>query len=300
MARTLLPTLLVATLWSWPSFALSNNSIEIDIISPAAGGHYRINPSRGLAVVVAVQNKRATDRYGWSFSYQIRSVTNSTADTAAWPGQSAYFVLGGIGGGFQGIEPNFTIQNDEHLYIGLTHDYLFDGKPYQPMLSGEYMLRWEVKTGPTCYFGENSTSLNAVGDYFGEGLVAFTVADDAPWPELQPTPCASVAGQVSFSATGAYISNWISPVGTYQPLPCGVTEKVTESPDPCRATVGPEQARSISSIMTWVEGPPRVTAPPVATGADNATKPSLGSYLQPGFGEWFMLWGLMQGLGIIL
>ena len=295
--RILFFTVLLAAVF-WPRHAQgstrSNNSIEVDIISPTAGGRYRVNQDRGIAVVIAVQNKRATERYGWHFDWEVRSVKSDPSGKYLYQ----YLDLGGIGEKDDGLYPTFDIQDDGNLYVGLTHSYLYaNGKPNKPMPPGEYIFSWKIKTGPTCY--SSSGSFSVVGDVFGSGTFNLSVADDAPWPDFAPmapattTRCASLAGQASFSGTGSYITNWTSPTTT--PLACGVTETVTETPDPCRATVGREQARSISSIMTWVDEVPVTQSSATQTGPESATtKPSSSSssQLRASIGALLMLLGL--------
>ncbi|KAK5659461.1 hypothetical protein OQA88_662 [Cercophora sp. LCS_1] len=263
---------LVTTLLLFLSFdqcnALSNTSYEIDIISPTAGGRYRVNLDRGIGVVVAVQNKHAAERFGWNFSWQVRSHANRTESE----GRSVYFSLGGFGSK-DTIDAHHVIQNDDDVYIGLTHDYLYTGSnlPDDAIPPGDYTFSWRVQTGPTCWDDERSRGYNAIGDTFGGGSFNFSVVDDAPWPNLKPSPCASAAGLVSFAPTAGEIVSWVVPTTT--PLACGTLQSVTETANPCRVTVGPEQAKRISSIMTWVERAPPVTR----TGTESSTSSPTGT-----------------------
>ncbi|KAK3315654.1 hypothetical protein B0H66DRAFT_347875 [Apodospora peruviana] len=305
-ARTLLSVFLAASLWPCLSLCqaanLSNTSYEVDIISPTPGGRYRVNVDRGIAVVVAVQNKLAAHRYGWRLEWQARSPEHDPTGNF-WK----FVSFGNIGSveGKLGIYARHDLQDSDDLYIGLTHQYLYSGTgdqsgavglPSKPMPSGEYIFSWHVSTGPTC---GNESGNSFLGTWVGEGNFTFTVADDAPWPDLKPTPCAAVAAQASFNATGSSLVSWVIPTST--PKACWATKTATESADPCRVTLSPEQARKVSSIMTWVEGAPVTTGDPSGSSSGSSATPAntMASYscrLFVKVGLVATMFGLTQGI----
>ena len=280
MARALLFALLAAPFRpGYCQAALSETSYEVDIISPSPGGRYRVNLDRGIAVVIAAQNKAAALRYGWRFHWEARSP--ETDDI----GISKFLSFGdiGFGDGSVGIYAKHDIQDRDDLYIGLTHQFLYSGTgdqsgalghPSQPMPPGEYVFTWHVSSGPTCWSNERGSGFDSAGGWVGKGNFTFTVADEAPWPDLKPSPCAAVAAQASFNATGSSIVSWVVPTTT--PLACYEPETVTGPANPCRVTVDPEQARKVSSLMTWVEGA-QVTREPSGSGTGSATTPTKAS-----------------------
>ena len=121
---------------------------------------------------------------------------NNKLEGEGYPGESEFFDLGGIGRGADNdpLYPRYEIQNGEHLFVGPTHSFLYGDKPDLPMPADDYVFSWAVRTGPTCYSEPNESGFSAIGDRFGSGAFNFSVAFDAPWPDLQPTTCASAAG----------------------------------------------------------------------------------------------------------
>ncbi|KAK3317579.1 hypothetical protein B0T19DRAFT_469306 [Cercophora scortea] len=220
----------------------SLDTVELDLISPVKGGHYRVNPDTGLGVVAAVHNKALADSHEWSFGWEIRS------------SEPKFFAMGTIGGRPEGPreydESDFsTIQNDT-IYIGVSHPYFFSGsnRPNNgPMPAGQYRFNWRFDIGPWCGpFRVTNGSPGTNGSQGWDTVFKISVADDAPWPAFTPTSCASVAGQVSFATSPAVVGRHVSPEESY-----ASTLSVTESANPCLATVGPAQAASISSVMKW-------------------------------------------------
>ncbi|KAK3689355.1 hypothetical protein B0T22DRAFT_461366 [Podospora appendiculata] len=238
-----------------------SNSVELDLISPVEGGHYRVNPNTGLGVVVAVHNKAVADSYEWTFEWEARS--------------SEFHSSGSIRGrpeGWRDYDESYfsTIQN-ETIYIGVSHPYFFSGsnRPNDgPMPDGEYRFSWHFDIGPWCGHlrvidtspGTNGsqgwdTWIYSMTHTISSGAFNISVADDAPWPAFTPTSCPSVAGQVSFATQRPVIERNVSP-----DTGCETTESVTELANPCLATVGLAQAASISSVMQWGIAAPTPTA----------------------------------------
>ncbi|KAK3376587.1 hypothetical protein B0T24DRAFT_222644 [Lasiosphaeria ovina] len=225
--------------------ARSVNSTEIDLISPVAGGRYRVNPDTGLAVVLAVQNRQAADYHNWTLSWSISSANR----TYTWWGSHAWGTFSDFGTP-QDLDTSFTIQDGDPV-IGVSRPWLPSAMPL-----GEFVFEWSFSIGPWCNITDKRQTYVA-GLGISTGTFNITVADDAQWPAFNPTSCASPLGQVSFSKTSAYTAGFLSPAT----LSCVITQSVTDTLDPCRATVGPAQAESISSIMSWSSLPGETPAP---------------------------------------
>jgi hypothetical protein len=156
---------------------------------------------------------------------------------------------------------SYDIHYDGDMFIGLTHEFLWSsetndktiGHTHDPMPPGGYVFSWSVVTGPICWNNASCRGHNGQPG-IGSGQFNFTVADDAPWPNLRDPPCASMAAKASFAPTSSSHVSWVVPTTT--PLACYEPQSVTEPASPCRATVSPEEAKRISSIMTWIEGAP--------------------------------------------
>ncbi|KAK0645459.1 hypothetical protein B0T16DRAFT_140130 [Cercophora newfieldiana] len=85
---------------------ISENATEIDIISPAANGRYRVNADRGLAVVIAVQNKAAgADPAQWSFDWEVKTKSSASSNF--------FSDSGSIGTPQFAVHPVFDIQTGE-------------------------------------------------------------------------------------------------------------------------------------------------------------------------------------------
>ncbi|KAK3369384.1 hypothetical protein B0T24DRAFT_596132 [Lasiosphaeria ovina] len=292
-ARWLLSALLVAALGPAPAWSAGNATMELDLISPVAGSRYRVNPDTGLAVIIAVQNKAVGDPHKWRFDWTVSSTTRTSS------GLLTFADTGSIGTPQSFYQPAVTVQ-DGDPFIGVSLTFVpSTGKPLKPMPPGDYVFAWTFSIGPWCEFEDRSRTYS-ISWPINNGSFQITVADDAPWPDLQPAnTCASVAGQVSFGPTTQYAAtNQATPTT----LACVETDAVTEKPDPCRATVGNAAAANISSIMTWSGGdsagsatapgttttPASTLAPPTggAAGAGVAvsTRPSSGARLPSSYG----------------
>jgi hypothetical protein len=249
-------------------------TVEVDIISPVAGGRYRVNPDRGLGVVITVQNKDVADTYGWKLAWKV----TSTAVNAI--GVLDFAAFGDIGAP-QSYEPSYVIDGGDP-YIALSHSFIYSGtgKTSQPMPPGDYRFSWNFTIGPWCESFDNTSEYDAQR-HVGDGSFSISVADDAPWPAFTHTDCASVAGQVSFASTAV----WSPPayINPTAPLLCVATASVTDPPNPCRVTVKAAQAASISSIMTW-SGSPRSSAAPALTvpepGPTDPARPSKAAHVR--------------------
>jgi len=241
-ARCVLSALFVATLLPTPTCSAPSDTMELDIITPVAGGLYRVNPGRLLAIVVAVQNKAIGDSHGWRFDWTVSSVSAV--------GKAIYADSGKISTPQGGLYTAVTIQ-DGDPFIGISNALRSDNGTTpvsKPMPPGDYHFEWVFSVGPWCEFVPDQSMTWALSWPVKNGSFRITVADDAPWPELDSTSCPSVAGQVSFLATTEYpATNQATPTT----LACVQTAVVTEKPEPCRATVGKKQAASISSFMMW-------------------------------------------------
>ncbi|KAK5652327.1 hypothetical protein OQA88_10677 [Cercophora sp. LCS_1] len=251
-------------LLAWPVSCLTNTSMEIDIITPTPNGWHRVNPDRGLGVVIAVQNKAAGDPAQWRFDWTVI------------PAQDSPHRFGDSGSiGFpERTDPSYPLSTDDP-FIGLTHPYLYKNtdKPSEPMPPGDYTFAWRFTIGPWCEVLTVPRSREYAATHLvHKGSFNITVAEDAAWPDLRPTGCAEVAGQVSFTAYDAAVTGWMSFDETWT---CALTASVTETPEPCRATLGAEQASMVSSIMTW-------TALPTGTGGESTGSTNAASGLGPG------------------
>ena len=255
-----LSTLLLSLL-SVQTAAQSNTtatSMEVDLISPVANGIYRVNPDRGLAVLVAIQNRHLGDPADWRFEWTAMRLT---------PDRPRFFVGGAVSASGTNIRGSVTHplnQSASDPYLALSHPYIepaTDKPSNHPTPPGEYEFTWNVQIGPWCEVLAVPRSKEYSSNHFvSRGRFNFTVAEDALWPVLAKTPagekdsCASVAGQVSFTAYNTMVPAWDTrydePYG-----PCAMTASVTDAPAPCQATVNAEQAARVSSIMTWVDGP---------------------------------------------
>ncbi|KAK1759926.1 hypothetical protein QBC47DRAFT_438218 [Echria macrotheca] len=233
-AGYLIPALLLAT----PCSA-ANTTVELDIITPLANGRYRVNPNRGLGVVIAVQNEPIAGPHKWRFDWTVSSTTPGLfADT------------GSIGVPQSFYQPGYPLQ--QNPFVGLSHFPIYStDKPDKPMLAGEYIFEWVFSIGPWCEFDADQSRTYSFGWPISNGSFRLTVAYDADWPDVQPTTtCASAAGQVSFGPTTQFVDT-VSPTT----LPCVETATVTEKADPCQAVVGQVAAANISRIMTWSGAP---------------------------------------------
>lgn len=267
--KHLTATLLAIAAWPRLAPAMSNNAFEVDIISPAAGGRYRINQYRGIGIVIAIQNPRVAEKNGWEFSWTVHSPELKPLPPA-YPGAYKYDYsnFGSIQRDSEPSEsePKHDIYKDERIYIALTHfsnPYGFARLPLMP--AGEYVFEWKVFSAPCWVPGGGIRIMSPAG----EGSFNFTISDDdnAPWPDLRPSPCAYLAGQASFAVTATGVTE-----SSYQSRPtpstsscAGALVTVTETAEPCRATIGSEQAKRISSIMSWVDGSPMATSTATAT-----------------------------------
>ncbi|KAK0737968.1 hypothetical protein B0T18DRAFT_394346 [Schizothecium vesticola] len=196
--------LLLLSLFSvQPACAQSNTtatSMEVDLISPVANGVYRINPDRGLAVIVAIQNRQHGDPADWRFEWTAMRLT---------PDRPRFFVGGAVSASGTNIRGSVTHplnQSASDPYLALSHPYIEPGtdKPTtHPTPPGEYEFTWNVQIGPWCEVLAVPRSREYSSNHFvSRGRFNFTVAEDAPWPVLTKTTagegdsCASVAGQV--------------------------------------------------------------------------------------------------------
>lgn len=269
-ARHLLSTLLLLSLLPIQPTAQSNTTMELDLISPLANGTYRVNPSLGLAVLIAIQNRHLGDPAAWSFEWSALRLS---------PALPRFFVSGAVTSTGTNAWGSPTHQLASDPFLALSHPRL-ETVADKPMPPGEYEFTWNVQIGPWCEVLAVPRSREyASSHHVNRGKFNFTVVEDGPWPVVTRTAggeCASVAGQVSFAAYNTVVPAWDTryddPMG-----PCAMTASVTEEAAPCRATVDVEQAGRVSSIMTWVDGP---------TGT-----PSLGVRL--GGRVW---WGVLIGL----
>jgi len=176
--------------------------------------------------------------------------------------------------------PTFTL-HDGDPFIALSHAFLepSSNKTRKPMLPGEYEFTWSFQLGPWC---SGEVREFNVSHFVNRGVFNITVADDGPLPTLtQASPtggsCASVPGQISFTAYHTTLSGWINGAPH---IDCAMTAAVMETPDPCRATVDAAQAGSISSIMT----------------CSTHARPSLGSRFTQSLG-WLGSWMLLMHVG---
>jgi hypothetical protein len=95
-----------------------------------------------------------------------------------------------------GIRTNHIIQDDDNLYIDLAHSIPSGEKAGRLIRPREYDFEWGISTGistgQACRFKDGISTISPHGDAFSSGAFIFTVADDATWPDFQPTPCATV------------------------------------------------------------------------------------------------------------
>jgi len=273
LAISLLLTLLV------PSFTTSpqtNNIIQLNLITPLANGHYRINPATGLAVVIALQNKPEADLHGWRFDWSI--ITSPPFP----PSSSSYYADAGSIGTPQSVfqpgfflpqpDPNSSPKEDEEISIGLSYPLISEitNKPLNPLkhLPGSFTFSYTFSIGPWCEFsdgGRNRTYALSWPVQSGSFDITLTDSDgdDASWPDLDSDPsssptkrCASAVGQVHFeSTTTAFPPDTMAAAGFWPStaLPCVETLSLTktELADPCRVNVAGEVRESISNFMSW-------------------------------------------------
>ncbi|KAK1826654.1 hypothetical protein QBC39DRAFT_292880, partial [Podospora conica] len=249
-ARCLFSALLLVSLVAVPSSAQSNTSMEVDLISPVPNGRYRVNPDRGFAVLVAIQNREHGDPAGWRFEWHaIRRD----------PARPRFFTSGTVsssGTNIYGAVTHPLNHTASDPYLALSHPYIeanTDKPINHPTPPGEYEFTWNFQIGPWCEVLTAPRSREYASNHFiSRGAFNFTVAEDAPWPVLTRTAadqaCASVAGQVSFTAYNTMAPMWNTMLD-WTMGPCAMTASVTDAPAPCRATVDAEQAARVSSIM---------------------------------------------------
>lgn len=229
--------------------------MEVDLIAPLANGTYRVNPSRGLAVLVAIQNRHLGDPAAWRFEWSAMRLS---------PARPRFYTAGAVTSSGTNIHASVTHSLNNTAsdpYLALSHPYIepiTDKPSTYPTPPGEYEFTWNVQIGPWCeVIAEPRSREYASTLHVSRGKFNFTVVEDGPWPVVTRAAgegCASVAGQVSFAAYSTIVPGWDT---GYQDDygPCAMTASVTETPAPCRATVDVEQAARVSSIMTWVDGP---------------------------------------------
>ncbi|KAB5583635.1 hypothetical protein GE09DRAFT_306072 [Coniochaeta sp. 2T2.1] len=157
------------------------------------------------------------------------------------------------------------------------------------MPPGKYIFDWKFDLGPWCGFDEEwGGEEYSIAHTVGQGNFSIFIDDGAPWPAFTQTSCASLAGHVAFATTSVR-DDVAFDHGTPVPITCAITQPVTETPQPCLATVDAVQAASISSIMTWIDdaaGSPTSTSTssPTASTAGVITPvqtPSLAGDLRP-------------------
>ncbi|KAK3365377.1 hypothetical protein B0H63DRAFT_491022 [Podospora didyma] len=227
----------------------AGTTVEFDLISPVAGGRYRVTHEKGLPVVYMLQNVDEAAKNAWHFEWYIEYIDPPPPG----PFPSEIFALGGVGvGEWSHAGYGEIIQGGDPL-VGLAHPPDFP-RPntgfVKDMPPGLYRFRW-------AYSIEWNHDLNGLGICFDDATTAsgytlslsyrikhgnftFTVDNDAPvvvQASLDPT-----------LATVKPVETWYSPDYT---ITCAWARNVTEAANPCRATVNAAQAAKISSIMSW-------------------------------------------------
>lgn len=256
-ARCPLSTLLLLfiSLLSLHTAAQPNTTMEVDLITPLANGTYRVNPSRGLAVLVAIQNRHLGDPAAWRFEWSAMRLS---------PSRPRFYVAGAVtstGTNIWGSPTHALNHTPSDSFLALSHPRIepITDKPMSyPTPPGEYEFTWNVQIGPWCEVLAVPRSREfGSTHHISRGKFKFTVVEDGPWPVVAKAAggeCASVAGQVSFAAYNTIVPAWDTRYDEDMG-PCAMTASVTEKAAPCRATVDVEQAARVSSIMTWVDGP---------------------------------------------
>ncbi|KAK4448988.1 hypothetical protein QBC34DRAFT_406492 [Podospora aff. communis PSN243] len=238
------PTLLAMTLGPRPAWSTSK-SMELDIISPVAGGRYRVNPITKIPAVIAVHNKAAGDSHGWLFQWYAHM---DDANGAVIASNNAMI---GSPGAFSDSFTPITIQDGDPFIAVATADGFGFNTTSGTLPPGEYVFEWDFSVGPWCGPAPDAEQAIIWRNWWtiSNGSFHITIDDDVSFPEFDSKSCPSVAGQVSFGATTEYSQTGLLPITT---LPCVQMTPVTEKPDPCRATLGVVQAASISSAMSWL------------------------------------------------
>ena len=237
----------------------SGNVAEAALIFPREGDRFSTN-DLGMAAVVAVQNVEEAWKHKWFFTWMM--CTNQTDR----PG-FRWCEFSGDGDSYSGNDP--VVLQESGPYIGLSHSYWYKGSKTPVIVHpGVYLFEWAFSIGPWCAFGEDPWFESyAYQKQISSGSFNVTVAEDAPLPALKTDACASFAGAVSYVAVATY--NFGHSVDN-DPA-CVQTAPVTNSPDPCGATLNAAQATSASGVMGWSATPTSSLPTATSTSPDTST-----------------------------
>ncbi|TDZ32362.1 hypothetical protein C8035_v012456 [Colletotrichum spinosum] len=225
----LLVTVILARL---TSAEIPDNTFEIDLVFPRAGGRYA-ETDDGLPVLLSIHNPNVAYLYGYRFWWDIYEQPHRTD---YWNHSPRNLIGTYFGNGT-------TFSDAIHLESDARSDRLE---------AGNYTFHWQLRGGAVCEITRSSAQYDSMF-VIGNGSFGFAVESGAPTPTFTGT-CPTALGAASFRSATVYRGlPWDEEHGdpATQTLGCGVTAGVTATPEPCRATVDAAQEASLSRRLHW-------------------------------------------------
>jgi hypothetical protein len=250
--KMLLHTYLLSSLLAPIPFAFAANSsatAEIDLLWPLPGETFSLN-SKGMATVFALQNRAEAEKHGWNFQWNMCTPRTDVADR-----QECAFYENNYDSRLDANDKNAptvlqTAEDDDDLHIEMNHSFWYsDGTSlFNSSVSGVYQFKWQFVIGPVCS-RNGSESQYELSKWAAYGAFDVTVnATSAPLPTMTAATCATFLGAVSYTNT---VTDWTFQQSVDNAPTCVGLASVTQTPQPCRATLNAEHIGSVRKAMGW-------------------------------------------------